>query len=86
MLYLGIKEMATISEDVIIVTSSLTKDMTGKASIYIIINLTHICLMSKIEPNIEHILGFLKSLLSQIECNVVLTLKRQVMELKFSPT
>ena len=30
MVYLCIKEMATISEDVIIVTSSLTKDMTGK--------------------------------------------------------
>lgn len=30
MCYLTIKEMASISEDVIIVTSSLTKDMTGK--------------------------------------------------------
>jgi len=30
MVYLCIKEMASISEDVIIVTSSLTKDMTGK--------------------------------------------------------
>ena len=30
MVYLCIKEMAKISEDVIIVTSSLTKDMTGK--------------------------------------------------------
>lgn len=30
MVYLVIKEMATIAEDVIIVTSSLTKDMTGK--------------------------------------------------------
>ncbi|XP_063797227.1 coatomer subunit gamma-1 [Pseudophryne corroboree] len=30
MCYLTIKEMANISEDVIIVTSSLTKDMTGK--------------------------------------------------------
>ncbi|KAF7463499.1 Hypothetical predicted protein [Marmota monax] len=34
MCYLTIKEMATISEDVIIVTSSLTKDMTGKEDIY----------------------------------------------------
>ena len=30
MVYVCIKEMASISEDVIIVTSSLTKDMTGK--------------------------------------------------------
>lgn len=30
MVYLVIKEMANIAEDVIIVTSSLTKDMTGK--------------------------------------------------------
>ena len=30
LVYLGIKEMANIAEDVIIVTSSLTKDMTGK--------------------------------------------------------
>ncbi|XP_033114562.1 coatomer subunit gamma-2-like isoform X2 [Anneissia japonica] len=34
MVYLLIKEMADISEDVIIVTSSLTKDMTGKEDAY----------------------------------------------------
>lgn len=34
MLYLAIKEMATIANDVIIVTSSLTKDMTGKEDSY----------------------------------------------------
>ncbi|KAF7249799.1 Coatomer subunit gamma-1, partial [Varanus komodoensis] len=34
MCYLTIKEMSTISEDVIIVTSSLTKDMTGKDDNY----------------------------------------------------
>lgn len=34
MVYLGIKELATIAEDVIIVTSSLTKDMTGKEDTY----------------------------------------------------
>uniref|UniRef100_A0A8C4WZ35 Coatomer subunit gamma n=1 Tax=Eptatretus burgeri TaxID=7764 RepID=A0A8C4WZ35_EPTBU len=34
MCYLTIKEMATIAEDVIIVTSSLTKDMTGKEDPY----------------------------------------------------
>ncbi|KAL7979844.1 hypothetical protein Chor_008182 [Crotalus horridus] len=34
MCYLTIKEMANISEDVIIVTSSLTKDMTGKEDLY----------------------------------------------------
>ena len=30
LVYLGIKELSGIAEDVIIVTSSLTKDMTGK--------------------------------------------------------
>lgn len=34
MVYLGIKELSTIAEDVIIVTSSLTKDMTGKEDLY----------------------------------------------------
>ncbi|XP_022099738.1 coatomer subunit gamma-2-like [Acanthaster planci] len=34
MVYLVIKEMANIAEDVIIVTSSLTKDMTGKEDMY----------------------------------------------------
>jgi coatomer protein complex subunit gamma len=33
-LYLCIKEMANIANDVIIVTSSLTKDMTGKEDLY----------------------------------------------------
>ncbi|CAF5117412.1 unnamed protein product, partial [Rotaria sp. Silwood1] len=30
MIYLSIKEMSTVTNDVIIVTSSLTRDMTGK--------------------------------------------------------
>jgi len=30
MIYLSIKEMSTVANDVIIVTSSLTRDMTGK--------------------------------------------------------
>jgi len=34
MVYLGIKELSGIAEDVIIVTSSLTKDMTGKEDLY----------------------------------------------------
>ncbi len=34
MVYLFIKEMANIADDVIIVTSSLTKDMTGKEDHY----------------------------------------------------
>jgi len=34
MVYLGIKGLSTISDDVIIVTSSLTKDMTGKEDSY----------------------------------------------------
>eukprot|EP00095_Tigriopus_kingsejongensis_P010714 maker-scaffold179_size282488-snap-gene-1.26 protein:Tk10714 transcript:maker-scaffold179_size282488-snap-gene-1.26-mRNA-1 annotation:"coatomer subunit gamma-2" len=34
MVYLGIKSLAAMAEDVIIVTSSLTKDMTGKEDAY----------------------------------------------------
>ncbi|KAF4517513.1 hypothetical protein B566_EDAN006514 [Ephemera danica] len=34
MVYLGIKELAGVAEDVIIVTSSLTKDMTGREDMY----------------------------------------------------
>ncbi len=34
MVYLGIKSLSDIAEDVIIVTSSLTKDMTGKEDMY----------------------------------------------------
>ena len=34
MVYLGIKDLSNIAEDVIIVTSSLTKDMTGKEDAY----------------------------------------------------
>lgn len=34
LVYLGIKELANTAEDVIIVTSSLTKDMTGKDDVY----------------------------------------------------
>jgi len=34
MVYLGIKELSCVAEDVIIVTSSLTKDMTGKEDTY----------------------------------------------------
>lgn len=34
MVYLSIKQLSTLAEDVIIVTSSLTKDMTGKEDNY----------------------------------------------------
>lgn len=34
MVYLGIKELSSLAEDVIIVTSSLTKDMTGHEDLY----------------------------------------------------
>lgn len=34
MVYLGIKELSSIADDVIIVTSSLTKDMTGHEDLY----------------------------------------------------
>lgn len=34
MVYLGIKELSQLAQDVIIVTSSLTKDMTGKEDLY----------------------------------------------------
>lgn len=33
MIYLGIKELSSLADDVIIVTSSLTKDMTGTYAI-----------------------------------------------------
>lgn len=35
MVYLGIKELSSIADDVIIVTSSLTKDMTGISSLFL---------------------------------------------------
>ena len=35
MVYLGIKSLAKVSDDVIIVTSSLTKDMSGKEERYV---------------------------------------------------
>lgn len=34
MVYLVIKELSSMADDVIIVTSSLTKDMTGKEDLY----------------------------------------------------
>jgi len=34
MVYLGIKDLSNVADDVIIVTSSLTKDMTGKEDLY----------------------------------------------------
>lgn len=34
LVYLGIKDLSKVAEDVIIVTSSLTKDMTGKEDLY----------------------------------------------------
>lgn len=34
MVYLAVKELAEVSDDVIIVTSSLTKDMTGREDLY----------------------------------------------------
>ena len=36
MVYLGIKSLAKVAEDVIIVTSSLTKDMSGKEERFVI--------------------------------------------------
>lgn len=38
MVYLGIKELSSIADDVIIVTSSLTKDMTGIRVHYFVYN------------------------------------------------
>ena len=52
MVYLVIKEMAEIAEDVIIVTSSLTKDMTGKEdqfrgpAIRALCKITDVCIYS----------------------------------------
>ncbi len=34
MVYIGIKDLSNVADDVIIVTSSLTKDMTGKEDTY----------------------------------------------------
>lgn len=34
MVYLAVKELSIMADDVIIVTSSLTKDMTGKEDAY----------------------------------------------------
>jgi len=43
MVYLGIKELSHIAEDVIIVTSSLTKDMTGKEDHYRVVVIRSLC-------------------------------------------
>ena len=40
LVYLGIKELSSIANDVIIVTSSLTKDMTGKEDCYMAATIT----------------------------------------------
>ena len=37
MVYLGIKSLANVAEDIIIVTSSLTKDMSGKEERFVFI-------------------------------------------------
>lgn len=37
MVYLGIKELSSLADDVIIVTSSLTKDMTGEPDYFAVV-------------------------------------------------
>ena len=59
MVYLGIKELSSIAQDVIIVTSSLTKDMTGKEDLYraaairALCSITDVSLIYFSEINIE---------------------------------
>ena len=50
MIYLCIKEMATIANDVIIVTSSLTKDMTGKEDLYRGPAIRALCRITDVRP------------------------------------
>ncbi|XP_044734358.1 coatomer subunit gamma isoform X1 [Chrysoperla carnea] len=55
MVYLGIKELSSVADDVIIVTSSLTKDMTGKedqyraAAIRALCSITDVTMLQAIE-------------------------------------
>ncbi len=57
MVYLGIKDLSTVADDVIIVTSSLTKDMTGKEDTYrapairALTAITDVKLIMKLIPN-----------------------------------
>jgi coatomer protein complex subunit gamma len=46
MVYLSIKELSTIAEDVIIVTSSLTKDMTGREEGYCANAIRALCMIT----------------------------------------
>ncbi|CAG0888512.1 unnamed protein product [Cyprideis torosa] len=47
MVYLGIKELSGIAEDVIIVTSSLTKDMNGKEDMYRAAAIRALCMITE---------------------------------------
>jgi coatomer protein complex subunit gamma len=51
MVYLGIKELSGIAEDVIIVTSSLTKDMTGKEDMYRGAAIRALCTITDVSSN-----------------------------------
>jgi len=53
MVYLVIKEMANIAEDVIIVTSSLTKDMTGKEDQFRGPAIRALCKITDVSKNIR---------------------------------
>jgi coatomer protein complex subunit gamma len=57
MVYLGIKELSGIAEDVIIVTSSLTKDMTGKEDLYRAAAIRALCSITDV--SICAVLGYL---------------------------
>ncbi|CAB3980713.1 coatomer subunit gamma-2-like, partial [Paramuricea clavata] len=46
MVYLAIKELSTVAEDVIIVTSSLTKDMTGREEAYCANAIRALCMIT----------------------------------------
>lgn len=58
MVYLGIKELSGIAEDVIIVTSSLTKDMTGKEDTYRAAAIRALCCVTDVRYFLFDILIF----------------------------
>lgn len=57
MVYLMIKEMANLAEDVIIVTSSLTKDMTGKEDLYRAAAIRSLCKITDVSPGQNGVLS-----------------------------
>ena len=69
LVYLGIKELSSIAEDVIIVTSSLTKDMTGKEDCYRAAAIRALCTIT--DP-----------VMLQVSLNCIVILNRSALVLK----